>query len=551
MADRFVHGNKPLDSTSDDSRSSVVQNDQIITKDDKLIVENQKLTFENRHQVGGGIIDLRQNAVDNTGSLGDTGTSCDNVADRAKKAVKDKTDIDHIVNCQDKEDRNKATAENTNKKSTEQHCPSVSQVVDAISTNHVIDRENSAFQDSLQTKKTSQLVDRQKLTLQDDTRATGVSQNVQIITEDDQAVSKQENKAHECDSTSTNQNAFNRKQKAVGNSVTLAHYVVENQHQIGEGIILGTSSENVGDLAKKTGEDHQPARGKINRQQLTVTDRNLTDHVVNCPNFHSFGIVDRNKATVEDTNGTSSEHSTKQQCPSVSQVVDATSTDRVLEREISAFQDIQLKKTSNLADHQKRAVEDDTPTTSIRQLGAPNTTQITGNQVNQLVDCSVQLRNVDKMVNLQKRKVENTTTSAQVTVTTKIIGEQPNHHLSSDTKSVKAGNMVDCEKETVEHTVPSAQVTGVNSNGEVNHMIHGSIQIETADNMVDHQTQKPTPSVHVTGVNGDSLPDTQCFGGQPSHSCDSYLGGVERQELRRRSTASPNEGETFQTTFFF
>jgi hypothetical protein len=234
MADRFVHGNEPLDSTSDDSRSSVVQNDQIITEDDQASscqeniahecsstntnqnvfdrerkavensvtladyhVEHQKPTFENRHQIGGGTVDLRQNVVDNR--VSDTGTSCDNVADRTKRTVEDHqsasgmvdrrqstveyTDMDHMVNCQDKKnstvDRNKATVEDTNKKSTEQQCPSVSQIVNSTSTNHVGDHEKSAFQDS-QSMKTGNLVDRQKRTVEDDTpttKATGTSQH--------------------------------------------------------------------------------------------------------------------------------------------------------------------------------------------------------------------------------------------------------------------------------------------------------------------------------------------------------------------------------------
>ncbi|CAB3979251.1 serine threonine- kinase pats1 [Paramuricea clavata] len=233
MADRFVHGNEPLDSTSDDSiRSSVVQNDQIITQDDQASisqenmahecdstntnqnvfdreqnsvensvtladyhVEHQQPTFENRHQIGRGMVDLRQNVVDNR--VSDTGTSCDNVVDRTKRTVEDHhqsasgmvdrrqstveyTDMDHMVNCQDRKnstvDRHKATVEDTNEKSAEQR-PSVSQVVDATSTNHIGYHEKSSYQDS-QSMKTGNLVDRQKRTVEDDIPTTKATEEL-------------------------------------------------------------------------------------------------------------------------------------------------------------------------------------------------------------------------------------------------------------------------------------------------------------------------------------------------------------------------------------
>ena len=199
------------------------------------------------------------------------------------------------------------------------------------------------------------------------------------------------------------------------------------QHQFSEGM-PGLSRQNA---------IHSPANNMVDRRQSTVEDisSNSTEYSSNCLN-KKRGIVDRNKATVEDT-------------------VDATS-DSVKEQ----FRSIQSKNAAtNLVDRQKRTVEDGPP--KVEDTSKMPSTQF-GVQSDHHVSGIAKPLITSNMVDRQKRTVEDDTSPAQVTgmhshdasVTTQIESPQPNHLVG------RTGNMVDRQKRTVEDDIPSAQATG-------------------------------------------------------------------------------------------
>ena len=269
------------------------------------------------------------------------------------------------------------------------------------------------------------------------------------------------------------------------------------QHQFSEGM-PGLSRQNA---------IHSPANNMVDRRQSTVEDisSNSTEYSSNCLN-KKRGIVDRNKATVEDT-------------------VDATS-DSVKEQ----FRSIQSKNAAtNLVDRQKRTVEDGPP--KVEDTSKMPSTQF-GVQSDHHVSGIAKPLIASNMVDRQKRTVEDDTSPAQVTgmhshdasVTTQIESPQPNHLVG------RTGNMVDRQKRTVEDDIPSAQATGVNSDvadttqwtgAQPNHHVGSNSQPLITRNMVDRHKgtiDDETPSACYKSLNNRGVADTtQITGVPPNH----------------------------------
>ena len=300
------------------------------------------------------------------------------------------------------------------------------------------------------------------------------------------------------DSTNMIHNVLEGERIAATNSDVFTNNLFEHQqHQFSEGM-PGLSRQNA---------IHSPANNMVDRRQSTVEgiSSNSTEYSTNCLN-KKCGMVDRNKATVEDTIDVAS-HSVTQQCPSIQSKNAAT----------------------NLVDRQKRTVEDGPP--KVEDTSKMPSTQF-GVQSDHHVSGIAKPLIASNMVDRQKRTVEDDTSPAQVTgmhshdasVNTQIETPQPNHLVGS------TGNMVDRQKRTVEDDIPSAQATGVNSDvadttqwtgAQPNHHVGSNSQPLITRNMVDRHKgtiDDETPSTHYKSLNDRGVADTtQITDAPPNH----------------------------------
>ena len=544
MANQFVNGNKPLDPTFDDSRPSVViEDDQASSSQENLThecdsfntnqnmsdheqkavensvgladygVEHQEQAVGNQHRISRGMVGLRQNAVDNPGSNSGIGTSGDNGVGRSK----DRLPVNGMVN------RRQPTVEDRD--------------------SNLMDKNgqvNQLVHGSTQVGKAGNMVDRQKRTVEDDaptTPVTGINQYG--IPNTTQISGAQFNGSTQLGNTG---NMVDRQKRTVEDDTPttpvtgINQYGVPNTTQISDAQFnqfdgstqLGNAG-NMVDRQKRTVEDDAPTAAVTGINQYGVP--NITQ--INGAQFTQFdgstqlgnagNMVDRQKRTVEDDAPTTPDTGINQYgVPNITQITSA---------QFNQFNgSTQLGNAGTIVDRQKRTVEDDAPTTAvtgINQYVVPNATQITGAQFNQF-DGSTQSRGAGSMVDRQKRTVEDDVLSAEVT--------QPNHHVSYNTPSGINSNMVDRQKRTVE------------DDAEPDHHVSYNTPSGIHSNMVDRQkrtVEDDTPSAQVTGVANA----TQITGIQSNHISGNTQSGatgnvVDRQKKTVEDDVPSGQGRT-------
>ncbi len=595
MANQFVNGNEPLDPTFDNSRPSVViEDDQASSSQENLThecdsfntnqnmsdqerkavensvgladygVEHQEQAVGNQHQISRGMVGLRQNAVDNPGSNSGIGTSGDNGVGRSK----DRLPVNGMVN------RRQPTVEDRD--------------------SNLMDKNgqvNQLVHGSTQVGKAGNMVDRQKRTVEDDaptTPVTGINQYG--VPNTTQISGAQFNGSTQLGNTG---NMVDRQKRTVEDDTPttpvtgINQYGVPNTTQISDAQFnqfngstqLGNAG-NMVDRQKRTVEDDAPTTAVTGINQYGVP--NVTQ--INGAQFNQFdgstqlgnagNMVDRQKRTVEDDAPTTAVTGINQYgVPNITQINGA---------QFTQFDgSTQLGNAGNMVDRQKRTVEDDAPTTpdtGINQYGVPNITQITSAQFNQF-NASTQLGNAGTIVDRQKRTVEDDAPTTAVTGinqyvvpnATQITGAQFNQ-FDGSTQSRGAGSMVDRQKRTVEDDVLSAEVTqpnhhvsyntpsGINSNmvdrqkrtveddAEPDHHVSYNTPSGIHSNMVDRQkrtVEDDTPSAQVTGVANA----TQITGIQSNHISGNTQSGatgnvVDRQKKTVEDAVPSGQGRT-------